>query len=428
MANEPQFLIEFNNSMNKLQQVKRNIQAGIDFKTNFSNNLKNQLGTINDRMSILAGLIKELKQRADGYEQQINSNTSSIGQKENEVQQLKQQLQDITTQRDELLNQISSLQSIIDQKEQQLRELTEQLRQLNEQKTALENQVQALNNELQNKGDQQSAHAAEIQKLTEETQQQLKQQEEQLNAKINELQAKIEDLERQLREKDLSVNQQHQELAKQKNDVEERIIQLENEINSLKQQNELLTNNLINATQAISEAADLLQNITNNVPNVETQKEVDELIRQIAEQIEGSIENISRATQGQAPRGKGSRQKPSSVNLIDINSQSPVNIQYQDLLNMLKIKANQFPSPNKYSQALSEIYKVNNEADITNILNNNGISIKSGKIMGGKRSKKRHGKQKGGFTYKTNSKRKSITTSSGTQKMHRSSRNSSRRS
>jgi chromosome segregation ATPase len=421
MATEPQFLTEFTNAMNKLQEVKRNIQTGVEFKTTFTNNLKTQLGNISNRMGILAGLIRDLKQRSDGYETQINANSNSINQKQAEVEQLKQQIQDLNSQKENLTNQLASqqqtLQASIDQKEAELRDLNTQLSKINEQKATLENQLQSVNTELQNRGDQQATHATEIDRLTKDSQKQLAEQQERLNASINEKQQKIEDLERQLGEKEQAANRQQQELDRQKNDAQIYITELGNQVNALTQQNEQLKNNLISATQAIADAAETLENITNNVPNAETQREVDELIRQITQQIEGSIENIGRAVQGQplreeSLRGQSTRLPSNTqINLMD-NRQQTIQLQLNDLISQLNAKYRQSRN-NKYLNALNAISTAENPSEIQNILRQNQVEIKNNSVFGGKNRKtKKNKKQKGGFTYKISSKRKSIKTNS----------------
>ena len=93
--------------MDKLANIRRNIQAGIDFKTQFTNDLKTKLGEINQRIRELARLITELKEKSDNLEIQVNTNTTSIGDKERELQQLKDQITALTTERDNLTAKIN---------------------------------------------------------------------------------------------------------------------------------------------------------------------------------------------------------------------------------------------------------------------------------------------------------------------------------
>lgn len=434
-AQNNDFINQFDSAMANLQRVKQNIQAGIDFKTTFTNDLKTQLGRINERMGVLAGLIRTLKQRADGLEQDIADNTGLITQKDNELQQLRQQVQDLTVQRDNLANQLAdqqrALQGTIDQQEQQLR-------QLNQEKTTLENQVQALRTDLENRGDP-AAHAAEIQRITDESEQRL----QQLNNTIAEKQQRVEALERQLQEREQADNQQQQDLARQQVEVQDRITQLTNQINDLTQRNESLKNKLIAATDAIVEASNTLQQITDNVPNVNTKREVDDLIRQITEQIEASIENISRAAQGHPARGQGQAQaaaippqnvqqgrfpfQDAEIQLYDSTAKRNIPLTIGQLADLINTKANQMPKPNNYSKALNELRNIQDIAQVQPILNRYNLNFKNRKISGGRKTRKIR-RQKGGFVYKTTSKRRSITSSSGRRSSRRSSRNSSRKS
>ncbi len=79
----------------------------------------------------------------------------------------------------------------------------------------------------------------------------------------------------------------------------------------------------------------------------------------------------------------------------------------------LQEKSRQDPRPNnKYSQVLQQLQNANDDDDVKSILQGASImTTRNGKIKGGKKTKKIR-KQKGGYTYKINSKRRSITTAS----------------
>jgi hypothetical protein len=85
------------------------------------------------------------------------------------------------------------------------------------------------------------------------------------------------------------------------------------------------------------------------------------------------------------------------------------------LLQQLRAKAKQVPidksngQPSSYAIALQAIQSgINPEQALANA----SVPVKNGKIMGGKTIKRRkHKKQRGGFTYKHNAKRRSFTSS-----------------
>ena len=79
---------------------------------------------------------------------------------------------------------------------------------------------------------------------------------------------------------------------------------------------------------------------------------------------------------------------------------------------------------NEYKNALDQMDAARTVQDVLDILRNNRITLKNNKVSGGRKTmKKRNRKQKGGFTYKTSSIRKTIKQKSTTSR--NSSRNSS---
>jgi hypothetical protein len=70
--------------------------------------------------------------------------------------------------------------------------------------------------------------------------------------------------------------------------------------------------------------------------------------------------------------------------------------------------------PSKYALALRGVHDAQTPEQVLQALNSSGVDAKNGSIYGGKKTKKnkRVRKQKGGYTYKLNSKRRSISTAS----------------
>lgn len=417
---QPDFLNQFEEKMNRLTQVRRNIQQAIQFKEQFTNDLKNKLGEINEKLQQLSGLINELKNRADTLESQISTNTASVGDKDRQIERLQQLIQQCNREKDELGQQINQY------REQTQRQLAEQqqridsyeaeIRDLTQQKEAAENQLKALQEDINNRGNQQQiAQAQQIQQLTEANQKQLQEQEQQLTQRINECEQKIAGLEQQLRDKENEHQQARQQLDQSQNQAQGQVTDLQRQIEQLNQMNQQLVNRLMAATEAINQATDDLVQLTESVPNVRTKQEVDALLNQITQQIEQSIENIGRAAQGQPQHSNGGVTQPTIRNntIISINGND---IEFGQLKNKLEAKSKQVyintkNANNKYKQTLDKLTNATSGEEVQYILNRNAIVFKNGTIMGGRKTKKNR-KQKGGFTYKKSFRRRSITSRS----------------
>ena len=425
MSTSDDFIQQFEASMARLADIKRAIQGSIQMKEQFSNNIKDNLSQINARLKDLTGQILTLKQTADQLQLQVNTNNSSIGDKDQQLSDLQAKMQELQTEKENAINQLNQEKADLinqaNQKQQQIDQLESQLREVTTLKDNLTAERDALRNELQGKGDQSQQHSDAIQKLTQDAQQ----READLNNKINECDARIQQIQLQLTEKDNEINKLNQKFQAKHGETQNTSQELQKQIDQLTQQNEQLIQRIVQATQAINEAADQLDAISNGVPNAQTQQEVAELL----EQIEKSLENIGRAIQGRSaaagPSGQNQQQtltQSTVIPLTDISNQTPINVSFEQIVNELKDKSRIGGSQGeKYRVALSQLRNATEPADVAQILSTNNIAFKNGKIMGGRRTKKNR-KQKGGFTYKSTSKRRSITS---TQK---SSRRSSRRS
>jgi predicted nucleic acid-binding Zn-ribbon protein len=438
------FLNKFQDSMTKLNTVRGNIQASIQSKEQFANELKTRLQDINGRLQQLAGLIKDLKNKADNLEGQITANSASIGNKDMELQQLREQVAALTTERNAIMEktaqqdnatktQMAQLQGQIDNYEVQLRDL----KQAAETKTA---EVNALRQEMTTRGDAKDAtHAQQIAQLTEQSRQQLEQQEAQLKQKEAQLMQRINDCEGKIVGFQQQITQRETMLADKQRQLDEQILQAQNsgtavqgQIAALKNENEGLIQKLIAATTAIYQSAEDLQMLMASVPNAQTKQEIDALLNTINQQIEQSLQNISRATQGQPmlqgqqpmlqgqqPMLQGQQpmlqgQQPMQGTRIDPNT--PITIQgspitYNQLIQQLGKKGadvtrNTRNQNNKYNIAVNELRSVTNPSQIESVLSKNGISLKNGVVFGGKGKTRKNRKQKGGFIYSLNTKRR----------------------
>ena len=307
------FLDDFQSKMDRLAQIRRDLQASVQFKEQFTNDLKVRLGDINNKIKQLSGLINELKTKATDLETQVNTNMSSIGNKDAELQQLKDQITSLTNEKEALVSttaqqqestktEMARLQGLIDESEAKLREVTQQ-------KEVAENESQALKSELQSKGDQQTAHAEAIKQLTEESQKSLQEQGDKLMQKIIDCEEKIAGFQQQIKDKDIELAQKQKAIDDATGQAQTSAQGLQQQIDALKLENQNLIDRIIAATQAINEANDELQNIANTVPNATTKQEVDTLLNEITQQLELSIQNISRAAQGQPQRAAQGQQE-----------------------------------------------------------------------------------------------------------------------
>ena len=330
--------------------------------------------------------------------------------------------QEFNQYRDKTGAQINEQQATINQFEEQLRQLTEE-------KDAAENQTRALQADMQSSGDQKNnEHARAIEQLTQENQQQLQQQQQQLTQRIEEADRRVSELEEQLRQKTEEHKQTSQQLDENQNQVQGQVANLQRELERRTQENQQLIDRIIAATEAINQANEELQVMTGSIEGAQNKQEIETLLNDITQQLDQSIQNISRSMQGQPLI-------PPRMPAIDTNTQLQLQgrqITYGQLMAGLQRKTSQLQrqgvpdEQNKYAIVLNGLRGLNNpnSANIELLLQSNNISIKENGVSGGKRKTKKNRKQKGGFTYKISSKRTGITSKSS----RRSTRNSSRRS
>ena len=115
------------------------------------------------------------------------------------------------------------------------------------------------------------------------------------------------------------------------------------------------------------------------------------------------------------------------IPLYDKKTKTNVGMSYSTLMKQLEEKSVQVYRDtgienNKYKVALEELKMVQTAEEIGPILRNGNIDIKDNIVMGGRKTKKNR-KQKGGFIYKFNTRRKILSNNS-----RRSSKKSSKRS
>ena len=108
-----------------------------------------------------------------------------------------------------------------------------------------------------------------------------------------------------------------------------------------------------------------------------------------------------------------------SINKTEFRTITPANAIIP--INEVAVKA-RLPGQqgDKYRNAVKQLANLSDPANVSQVLASNNIAFKNGKIMGGRKTRKIR-KQKGGFTYKSTSVRKRIT-STATRSSRRSSR------
>ena len=399
MAQSQQFLQEFESSLNKLNQLNVLINKNAEQKQNFSIFVLKRLGEINDKVKALSSGIEELKKKLTDLTQQIETNKSGIANNDKQMQELQKQIEDLNLEKQKLIKQLSEL-------------------------------TQTSNQKIQETQDKINAYESKIRDLTNQNETlttQIKKQDEN-NEKIKQLQEKIEqqDAEIQKMQNDhaTAVSQssdQLKSLNQTENELKQKIDQLNEQIQQLQNENQDLQKRIVDATKAINNAIENLQDISNDAKDNQNTENISKLFAQ----VEASIEDISRSIQGQPSQPVTSSVAPvpgtGSNNLLTLSDQVvgingvPQGFTYKDLLEQLQRKSRAVGPgrPNKYSNALTQLRLINNINEVPKILNENGIIFKNNNIFGGKKYKtKKMRKQKGGFTYKHHSKRKSMSTTS----------------
>jgi chromosome segregation ATPase len=432
---ERDFLDEFQESMNKLNESRRKIQEGVDINNQFTNSLRQKLENINGRLRQFAGEIQQLKETANNLQGQVNANTASIGDRERELQELNQRVAQSQQERDaaianaqrekaELQDQIAQRQAKIDQDEQNILRLNDEARQANENLEAMTRQKEALDNELRGKGDLANQHAEEINRLTQEAQQAAQQKEDEnqraqqaLLTRINDCERRIQEAQQKIAEKDEEINRVGTEHEATRGNAQTQSENLTRQIQDLNARNQQLVERIVQATQAIGEAADQLEAFSQNIKQARSEQDLNQMLVE----IEQSLELIGRAIQGQhaaaspqgAPMAQGNLPDNTPVR-VNVTGGPPTDIQLNIIKSQLSQKAQQLRrsnpnAENKYQIALNAINQAQTPEEVTNILR--GVTIKNTQrgfeISGGRKTKKNK-KQKGGFTYKSTSRRRSI--------------------
>ena len=395
-------------------------------KREFSTTVIDGLTAINQRIMELANDIRQLKDELAGLQNQVVGNNGQIENNNARLRELEEQNAQLTTQRDAAVAELDRLkqQYMADTQDFQRRidECEGQLRKLTEQMTTITTERDSLRNELNGKGDLANVHATQLQKLSADHEQQLKAQEEDCTRRLQELQAQIEPLQYEIARKDAEIARLTLEAANNSSELQKRIEQLtaqntlnEDRIRQIYESGQVLEAENRELIALIREATESIRTAIGRLAEFNDPASFDIAGRdRILAEINTSIENIRTLINERGVANPPAQEAqvagpPSNV----VNFQG-VQFTIPDLLEQLRAKAKQVPidrttgQPSKYVVALEAIQ---NGTPPEQALAGASISAKNGKIMGGKTKRRKHKKQRGGFTYKNNAKRRSFTSS-----------------
>jgi len=438
MAENQAFLQEFQGNMQRLSQINGIIQKNIQDRKDFSGYIIEKLGTINQSIVALAGKIKALKNLVDQLQTTVNTNSGNIEQKDQEIAALRAQIQKLLEDQEALKQQYDALQKKcrddLANNQQQISDLTAQIQKCNADNEALRDRIQILEDELKNTGIEGTKNVEALKKqadefkkivddLTAENNKKITALNEAIQAK-NEENVRISDT---LRQAEANYQATKEELDRVKANAQAGEQELQKSITDLTAENTALIARLKDANIAIVNALTLLDQLTDESLNRDNIQNVNAALQQ----IERSLEEINRALQGQtissaSSSATGVMNKINGsdvVRVMDIAG-NEINLLYKDIISKLTERASKSGISPKYENALREIKANNNIAEIPLILRKNGVEVKNGQIFGGKKYRnykktkkckksiknKKTKKQRGGFLYKNNSRRKSLQT------------------
>jgi chromosome segregation ATPase len=433
--NKDQIKQNFQTSLQRLGEINTAIEANIRGKQEFSARIIQRLSEINDKVKQLGDAIKTLKDQLTDLQGQAAANNSQITDIGTEVNGLKAQIAQLTDQRDKAVAELDALknkfQADTQDFQKRIDECEEKLRQLQDQNVAITQQRDALQAELGQTGEQGAAHAVELKKLTDQHTQELQQKDEQLKAQQDANAAAMKQLQDEIAAKEVELNQrtvdvgnnaaqlqaQIDQLTREKEAKNAQIAQLQADIAALQTENDDLIARIVAATQAIADATNRLREL--NDPATFNEAELDAKFQE----LEASVQQISNAIQGnpvannQAAAGQIAQGQASTGQSLD--KRTPIvyegqNLVLANIINTLQSKPQVdrvTKQASKYALALRGLRAAQTPEEVIQALTSNGVHAKNGAVYGGKKTKKNR-KQKGGYTYKSNLKRRSISTTS----------------
>jgi predicted nuclease with TOPRIM domain len=351
---------QFDEKMQQFNTLRENIGSTINIKRQFTQDLKEKLNGIGQRIQYLYGLIGNLKKNKDNFERQLNDNNTNMQNNTNEMNANNARI------------------------------------------AALEKEKAEMQQEISNKINEKQTEVQEKQRLQSE---------------LEALQQQITQLE-----------------------TENQRLQTENK--RLQTENQRLQEKVQAATQAIQTAIEDLTNLMNEVPNAQTQQEIEPILNSIMETIESSIAMINNNnTQGQAPAPPAQGQESQDGLIIR---------DYPERLRDDQVTKNNIPLVLKNLQEHKDVVSTEEKNKIQKAINDINAQQKTGKLQetklkqfyneafqkGGKKTRKIRNKkmrktrkikkskkhQKGGFIYNPNTKRKKLKSSKNATRSRSSTR------
>jgi predicted nucleic acid-binding Zn-ribbon protein len=449
------FLQNFQRSMDRLEGLNDRIRTGLQNKSDFSANLLARLRQINEQIRGLADKITRLKQRLDALQLQVDGNSGSITDKDTQIQQLTQQVRELEDQRNQLQTQLRDIQlksgedlavmqSRIDDFEARIRSITDENK-------ALTEHVRALDAELAGRGDIQTQHAAELKSQADafaaQAQETMRQNEEEKARLRDEIRANVERLqerEQELQRAQAAIAENNARIDQSQAELREQIRVLTEQVATLTGQNADLTGRIEAATVAINQASDNLEQLINAFPNAQSTEE----FRALFDEITQSIQELDHLIEGNgmplqppppppgmppgsppvsppvSPAAPARRRPqpaldPNTIISVPVAGGANIEVRYSKVI----VDLNNKRSIKKYADAIPQVRAATTPDEVAQALRANGIYYQpSGNMKGGRKTKKLR-KQKGGFVYKVNTKRRSLSSNS-----KRRSRSSSRKS
>lgn len=448
MEGNSDFLVKFQQSLDRLGQINEIVKVNSQNRQKFVQLVRGRLNIVNEKVKEINDKIRGLKDQLVVLQKEVTENNTGIQNRDANVNRLNAQIDRLNAEKLELQNQIQSLTQNAQILQQKIDECEAQIRDLTAKNQNLTQQIEELNLAASQTGEQGAAQAATIQRMTDEHASQIeKLKQEQLaeldrlrqenEAKISQLQEIVNGCDKRISDANaqaMQIGEQLNMLTRERDDARNQVVQLQQQISQLQDQNRNLIERIVSATQVINDAMDAIQGITNDPTQ---QQDIEELTKSF-EDVENILQQISNVIQGQ--QGQGNLQtaivpQPQSQR-IDSNTEVIIDnsgntMKFMELLRGLRNKINQRPNdPNfKYRLALEEISKNVDPENILQVLRKHNIDINNGVVVGGRKTKKIR-KQHGGFIYTSSSPktRRTSRTSKSSKSGIFSNSNSSKRS